>query len=137
MKMFLLGILAWSLISTIFYFVYDNVAPQYDMDVVATAQGGPIFWVIVLIILGAKAIYKAYRNANCKGLISDNDGNIYWCQPSDIDLLWGYSTFHPVHVDGIKSARYAPKKVWKSYPRIPDDVIQKAKEDSESLVENW
>lgn len=131
MKMFLLGILAWSAFCAVCYTL------STDDDRVALVTGGPVIWAVVLVVGIARTIHRKYRHATVKALMKDNDGNIYWCESGDMDTLWGYSSLRPANVKGVTNSRYAPRKIWKSYPKVPDDILQKAKTDIELSTKEW
>lgn len=65
MKMFLLGILAWSLASTIFYIIYENCS-KYDIDFVVVVIGGPVLWLVALVCAGIRKIRWFIRHEKIK-----------------------------------------------------------------------
>lgn len=64
MMMFLLGILVWSLISTILYIVYERC----DIDFIPVIMGGPVLWVVVLLCFGINKIiwFVSYKKFKAK-----------------------------------------------------------------------
>ena len=66
MKMFLLGILAWSLASTIFYILYENNCTKYDIDFVVVIIGGPVLWFAAFVCAGIRKIRWIIRHEKIK-----------------------------------------------------------------------
>ena len=136
MKMFFLGILVWSLICTVVYCI--EALDDFD---VAVFCAGPVFWVVALVVKGGKAIGKVIRSLIYRGLLQDPDGNIFRFVPyKEFTTLWDWADgWKPAHIEGYedRSARFYPHKVWKNYPKVPDEVFQKAKENEELRKDEW
>ena len=65
MLMFFLGILAWSLASTIFYIIYEN-SSKYDVEFVVVIIGGPVLWFAAFMCAGISKIRWIIRHEKIK-----------------------------------------------------------------------
>ena len=137
MKMFILGILVWSLICTI----VCGMGFGLDDFEIAYFCAGPVLWTTNIILGGCRAILKKIKAIRFKGLVQDPNGNVYWCESSgEFDLIWGYvDGWKPIDREklGLGNTRYCPSKAWKKYPRVPNEILQKAKENEELREDEW
>ena len=140
MKMFILGVLAMSLFSTISFIICDNVLHLGEAER-ELVDGGPIFWLVALFCWLIFKVKEISRHIKYRGLVQDKNGNIYRCKPfGEFDLLihYGPEGLGYVKTGELKeiNTRAVPRKIWKNYPKIPSEVLQKARENME-LGDEW
>lgn len=136
MMMFLFGILAWSAFATIFVLLGDRLGEE----TVTTVIAGPIGWVFALIVQFFYKVRKLVLNRVDQGMVKDENGTIYHCNPSDWYIIAGYvpgweRCKREEFTGNIMSARFAPRRIWKQYPVVPKSVILAAKEAAKNDVE--
>lgn len=134
----LIGIGIYSIIATALAFT------TLDEVIIITILIGPFGWLIAGFMQIYKVFYKYYYQ-----VLVEHDGIIYHCQRKEYNWLCSLDGWdrHPNYRQFIDKARYwrkpnkwikgdgelflsikhTPCKIWKNYPAVPKEILDKAK----------
>lgn len=148
---FICGFCVASLISTIALACYDN----HESDFTFYLAGGPCLWAIGLFALAYRTIHRETQHYNCKSVVEDYAGRLWYCDSKWYDTVLTYSDKYKrpdarKYQDYVKlwcervrydydnyyrvSFRYAPKKFWKKYANpIPKEEIWLCQQKEEAM----
>lgn len=148
MMMFLLGLLTMSLIVTAVVTLQDfDILP--DNENITQISYGPVNWVVWFVCWVIGQTRRNITRLKYKAMVVV-DGQVYWCDcetVDDYDLTftkfdeyakkegWDADDWNPKYRSDswarhpCGNVRYAPRKVWKRYPKLPKELQMQFKLD--------
>lgn len=113
MSNILIGILVGLAIHSVWSSVWLIIYSEKSDDWMYVVAGGLAIWLIFGVCQLGNLIYDSYHRYNWKAVVVDNNGDKYWCESEDVDVIIKQYDVKPAF-DFVKTIEYKPYK-HKSY----------------------